>query len=455
MSELPGQQSLRRWEKLCLFLSTLGLLAFMAWSEVRSCFMKQRHTDFTVYVRAAWAARVGLDMYQIADEHGWHYCYPPPFALLLMPLADPPPQVDRTGYPPFWFSAGLWIVISTVAPLWTVHVLARMVLPEAIPWTRRWVYARSIPFLFCIGGIGFTISHGQVNTVVAALAAGMLVAFVAQKRFVSGLWLSAATALKITPALLVIYPLLHRERKTLLGFAVGLVGLLLVFPAAFFGLRGAIGENLKVVHQVLAPGVGGQSAGDQTRAKELTNTVATDSSSFVSVIHAWRHPEPHWLRPPDADASTRLAHWIMSAIMVSVTAAFIWRYRTQGPAEQLLLLGSLMLVMLLASPVSHNHHFAMALPAICGLWLQGLQQRPGHFLPKRILFIPLLTWSFGTGILLFPGYVFLRLREFGLGTAVTVLLWGVALAAVARVAKTNAALKHDPSATTATLPRAA
>ena len=451
MAEAPGNQPPRWWEKSLLGLMALGLVVFMAWSEVRSCFLKQRHTDYTVYVRAAWAARVGEDMYQIADEHGWHYCYPPPFALMLTPLADPPKGVDRTGYVPFWFAAGVWIVISMGVAVWTVHALAKAVLPDAVPWTRRWIYARSIPFTLCLGGIGFTVSHGQVNTAVAALVAGMFAALVVGKRFTSGVWLAGAAALKITPAMLILYPLLHRDRRSLMGVVAGSVVLLILFPAMFFGFRGAVEENLKVVSQVLTPGVGGQGAGDQTRAKELTNTIATDSSSFVAVIHNWRNPQPHWHRPPDAAPSTRMAHWGISAFMVAVSAFMIWRNRTKGPAEQLMLLGGLMLVMVLASPVSHNHHFAMCLPALSGLWLWGLKQRPGQIAPRLWVFVPLVSWTVGTAILLFPGPLFLMLREFGLGTAVTVILWATCMT----VANRREAAVEEVRAEPRILPRAA
>jgi len=98
----------------------------------------------------------------------------------------------------------------------------------------------------------------------------------------------------------------------------------------------------------------------------------------------------------------------------------------------LVLLGSLVLVMLLMSPVSHNHHFAMALPAVCGLWLRGLAARPGQAFPGWRAAWPLVVWGAGTGLLLLPGEPSLRLREFGLGTAATVVLWGAGLAAVWR-----------------------
>jgi hypothetical protein len=425
----PGDQPLRRWEKAVLALAALGVVAFGVLTEVRSCFLETRHTDFTVYVRAAWAARAGHDLYAVADEHAWHYCYPPTFALLLTPLADPPPGEPRDGYPPLWLAAGLWVVVSTLAAIWAVHVMARAVLPDAVPWTRRWWYARTVPLLVCAGGTGFTISRGQVNTVAAALIAGGFAAWAVGRRFGAGAWLAAAAALKVTPGLLVLHPLIRGDRRVLAGFAAGAVVLLLAFPATFFGFGGAVRENLKVVDQVLAPGTTG--GGDRTRAEELTDLTATDSSSFQVVIHNWQHPV-RWGRPPDAPPSTRLAHWAISGAMLAATLLVIRRRRDADPADQLVLLGSLVLVMLLMSPVSHTHHFAMALPAASGLWLRGLARRPGVAFGGWRAAVPLCAWGAGVGLLLVPGEFFLRLREFGLGTAVTLLLWGAGLASAWR-----------------------
>jgi hypothetical protein len=445
----PGNQPPRRWEKAAIALAIFGIVAFAVLTEIRSCFLNTRHTDFTVYVRAAWAARDGHDMYAVMDEHAWHYCYPPTFALLLTPLADPPPGEPRDGYPPFWLAAAVWLIVSTLASIWGAHVMARAVLPDTVPGTRRWWYARTVPLFVCAGGIGFTISHGQVNTAVAGLVAGAFAAWAVGRRVASGAWLAGAAALKITPGLLVLYPLARGDRRALVGVAAGALVLLLLFPAAFFGFGGAIAENRKVFDQVLTPGATG--GGDQTRGVELTDLNATDSSSFQVVIHNWRNPNP-WGRPPQAPDSTRLAHWAISGAMLAATLLVIRRRRDAGPADQLVMLGSLVLVMLLMSPVSHNHHFAMALPAVSGLWLRGLARQPGELFAGWGAAVPLGIWGAGVGLLLMPGELFLRLREFGLGTAVTMLLWAAGLVAVWRKPAVVAA---EPAREPAALPQAA
>ena len=449
MSAASPAEPLRRWEKAVLAVLGLLLAGFVVMVEIRSCFLSARFTDLTDYTRAAWAARTGGDMYAVADEHGWHYCYPPPLALLLMPLADPPAGDSRDGYAPFWFSAGLWILVGLAAAWVAADAFARVVIPDAVPGSRRWVYARTMPLTFCLGGIGFSLSRGQVNMVLAAMMAWGFVATMRNRRFVSGLWLAAAAAMKVTPGLLILYPLLRRDGRALAGFAAGSVLMLVLFPAVFLGFDGAIDANRKMVELVLAPGVLG--GGDRTRAEELTSALTTDNNSFQLVIHTWRNPGPQALRPSELDRATRLGHWAASGLMLAITLVVAWRRREAGPADQLVLFGSLVLVMLLMSPVSHIHHFAMAQAAVSGLWLKGVASRPGSFRPGWRTILVLSAWAIGIAVLLIPGDTFIDLREHGLGTAVTLLMWGVGLAAVCRT-PTAAAL---PAPQPVPLPRAA
>lgn len=420
----PGDRRFSRTEWVCFGLMVGVALYYAIWTEVHSCFLDRRMGDFGVYLRAAWAARTGNDMYSVTDDNGWHYCYPTTFALLLMPLADPPAGFPTAGCLPYPVSVGVWIIVCYLLAIWCAHALAGLIVPEAKPFTRRWWSARNAPLMLSAGGIGYTIVHGQVNTLIAALIAAMFLAWARGRKLASGVWLAGAMAVKVTPAFLVLFPLLRRDRRALVGVAVGLFLMLGVLPACVFGVSGTIRESRKLVDQVLLPGTTG--AGDQTRAKELTQTVATDSHSFQAVIHNYLHPDPY-TRPADASKETRLIHWTICGVMTLITLVVGWRSRGADAASQLVLLGAFALVMVLASPVSHIHHYAMVLPAICGLWLKGLADRPGHAWPSAWISASLIIWGAGTGLPLLPGRVFVQMREFGLGTGATVLIWAVSL----------------------------
>src|SRR5580704_6712238 len=85
-----GFAPLKPWEKLGLGLFFLAILAFGGFVEYRSAFLSRRMGDLGCYLRAAWAVRAGVDMYGLKEDNGWHYNYPPLYATLLTPLADPP-----------------------------------------------------------------------------------------------------------------------------------------------------------------------------------------------------------------------------------------------------------------------------------------------------------------------------------------------------------------------------
>jgi hypothetical protein len=398
------------------------MLAFGVLVELRSAFQQTSKTDFGVYARAAWAVRAGADPYAVTDSNGWHYCYPPPLAILLAPLADPPAGEDRSGYLPFAVSVALWYLFGIGCVCWAAHRLAGAVLPGEPAGTRRWWYARAVPVCVCLGAVGFTLGRGQVNLLVVALVAGMFAAVVAGRRFGSGAWLAGAVALKVIPGLLVLFPLLRRDRRAMVGLTAGLVVLLGVLPAAVWGAGGAVEMNRRMIEQVLRPGATGD--GDQTRAEELTDTISTDNQSFAAAIHANLYPDPE-VRPRVASAETRLAHWAIGAALTLVTIVAGWRVPRANPADQLVLVGCLCVLMVLLSPVSHMHYYAMALLLVAGLWLRGLAARPGSHVADPLTTGALAAWGALTALPLLPGPAFDQLREGGFATAATVGLWAL------------------------------
>src|SRR6185437_8984662 len=86
-----GAAVLSRAAKFGLAVLALFYLGLGVTTVLRSAFLSSPKTDFQVYARAAWAVRAGEDLYAVTDNNGWHYIYPPPFAILLAPLADPYP----------------------------------------------------------------------------------------------------------------------------------------------------------------------------------------------------------------------------------------------------------------------------------------------------------------------------------------------------------------------------
>ncbi len=424
----PGDQPLHRWERAGLALLLVGVTVFAGLVLVRSAFQRERKTDFGVYARAAYVARQAGDLYAVTtcDDRGWHYCYPPPFAVLMAPLADPFVWVtDRTGYLPYWVSVLVWTVLNLLLAWLAAHTLANAVLPDGVRGSRRWWYARTVPLYVCLGGLGFTVGRGQVNVLLVWLIAGLFAAAVRGRAFTAGLWLAAAVCLKVIPGYLSLFHLVRGEWKAAVGLLAGSLVLLGAVPAAVWGVGGTVEQNRTFVTAVLAPGAFGD--GDQTRAKELTEATATDSQSVQAVAHNWLHPD-RATRPADFDRWAKLVHLAVIGLLTLATAAAGWFARDRSPAGQLTLLGCVTAVMLLATPVSHMHYYAFGLPLVCGLWLGELARRPKAAVAGGPVVWATAGWGVLTTLPLLPGQPFDAFREFGLGTAATVGLWAVGVA---------------------------
>src|ERR1700761_2591886 len=81
------------------------------------------HGDTQVFFRAGWAVWTGYPLYQITDHHGWTYHYPPTFALLMGPFANPLPGQPRPLWAlPFPAAVVVWYLINAACLIVALHV---------------------------------------------------------------------------------------------------------------------------------------------------------------------------------------------------------------------------------------------------------------------------------------------------------------------------------------------
>src|SRR5438105_2362787 len=135
MFQVSAGPRLTRGDRLLMASVVVVSIALGAMVVWRSCFMQFRHTDFGVYARAGWAVQTGHDIYQVTDDGGLHYCYPPTFAIMMTPFAEPPTRAERHSYLPFFVSVALWYAMSVTFACLASHILASAIestLPDKI-----------------------------------------------------------------------------------------------------------------------------------------------------------------------------------------------------------------------------------------------------------------------------------------------------------------------------------
>jgi hypothetical protein len=69
---------------------------------------EQHRTDFTVFTEAGAAFFDGRNPYGVANPRGWHYLYPPLFALLVSPLAN----FDTESQVVFWYAINVALAFA-------------------------------------------------------------------------------------------------------------------------------------------------------------------------------------------------------------------------------------------------------------------------------------------------------------------------------------------------------
>ncbi len=434
----PSADRLARWQVFGLWLLAAALVAFSVLAVVRGAFLRRPMTDVQVYFRAAWAARTGGDIYTVTDENHWHYHYPPLLAILTAPLADAPRGADRTGLLPLSVSVGLWFWFNVLCLVAGVHVLASALDPGAARYGRRWWALRVGPVVACLTPVIATLMRGQVNLFVLAVLCFACAALVRGRSWRGGAWLAFAVCLKVYPAFLLVQPLWRRDWRCLGGAAAGLlVGLFLV-PAAWFGPARTLDYYAEWSQVLAGPALG--TSEDHARDTELLRATATESQSIASVLHNTIHFD-RATRPVEHAAWVRVTHWLVGGVLTLVTLLAAGR----GESQPLLLLGSLVLVMLLLSPVCHLHYFCLAVPLVMGL---TARQWEAHGIRR-------LTW--GYVIVLAANWVLNGLthlpwsdtaRDLGFAGYGALLLWGYAVVAMwrARAAGAQPRLLPVPAA---------
>jgi hypothetical protein len=208
--------------------------------------------------------------------------------------------------------------------------------------------------------------RGQVNFLILLAVAGMLAAWLGERKFKAGVWLAGAVAIKVFPVFLFVIPLWRRDWRMLAGGAVGSALLLGAVPLTVLGLDRTVESYRQLVGRVLMPGLTHHGT-DDSRATELTNITGTGSQSFVAVLHNTLHPDRE-TRPDHAAAWVRASGMAAAGLL---TLAVLWLGRRnmawtgQANGQRCMTAwGLLIMAMLFTSPVCHMHYFCLFLPLV-------------------------------------------------------------------------------------------
>jgi alpha-1,2-mannosyltransferase len=310
--------------------------------------------DLGIYYRAVrWWAH-GHDVYSYSQpdsiQGSLGFTYPPFAALLLRPLASMPLGAAQAVFGTVSVAAllvTLWLLIRPVA--------ARLGYPT---W---FALALALPLVSWLEPVRETFSFGQVNFIVTGLIVVDLLVAVARGSRLAGVGIGLAAAIKLTPAIFVIYLLLTRRwRAAATAVAAAITATLLGavpdwhswwrFWTELVWQTGRIGRL------------------DRVQNQSLTGALARLTG----------HQEPNQLG------------WLLLAALVG--AYGLWRARSAALAgDEVTGLTLTALVGCVVSPVTWSHHlvwFAAALVVLVDVALDS-RRPPGRRWPPAALAVVL------------------------------------------------------------------
>lgn len=306
--------------------------------------------DFDVYVQAARALALGEDIYQrgftVTDRWGraiqLYYLYPPLLAHLLSCFAGLSDTALKFG----------WCLINFALMLVTAVTLSKVV--EDSWWRALSFGARTVIlgfFVLCFEPLYVGNGDGQVTAIVLALLT--LVTFVSARRYdiLGGALLALAIQIKMSPALLLLAPIIFK-RWRVVASCVGTSLLLVLFTVVF-------GGGLKPFLDF---------------ASSLTHTV--DDSVFQG--HVFNFDLNRAFLTPLGLSDIPAARWILKGALGAFAIVGTMAIRSQGGNAYLRSYGFLITCMIVASPIVWFHHLAWMLIPLVVLSMRPAANKDEH-----------------------------------------------------------------------------
>ncbi|HET6400260.1 MAG TPA: glycosyltransferase family 87 protein [Candidatus Kapabacteria bacterium] len=316
MNDSPSTHARR--DRIVLSIGA-GVLLLLLVQTIEKAYRPQGY-DFTSYLLATKAFWHGENPYLTLTS--FPFIYPLVVCVLLYPIA----------MLPYAASIVLWFALSVAALAYTFYLLLGkqpLVLLNGV-----------LSSLLLIGVLQNNLLNGQINLIVLALTAGFFAGLRRGATTRATMLLTLAIAIKLTPAIFIVYLLVRR--------AWGALALTLVFLAALFAVPILVSGGI------------------------AWNWYAWYATHFLFSQTSNPGFDAHWFSLTAwaaSIASTPEARLIGMAVIVAlVVTVVVWfqmRFRdVKSQPVSPAVFALYLLASLLLSPISEPHHLAFAIPAV-------------------------------------------------------------------------------------------
>lgn len=325
----------RSWDRRTLVrVGIVAVICYAAWVTEQNFGRWYDFFDMKIYHGAVVWWTGGGELYEyIAPDTNLGFTYPPFAALLMLPMAALTPS-----------AAGLFNLLFGLTALGLVLSALLIPLADRYGWPRWMTVAVALPMFAAIEPVRETLGFGQVNLLLFALIMADMMALRRGWRW-AGIGIGIATAIKLTPALFIVYFLVSKQWRAALTASgatlAATAAAYLVVPhesTAYFG---------SVIWQTERVGVA-----DMTPNQSLAGLLSRlyDTATAPSVL---------WIA------------FTLVLLAVGLTRAAA----AHAEGDELIAFTLVGLTANVVSPISWTHHLVWVVPAVIALGDQALRRR--------------------------------------------------------------------------------
>ena len=333
-----------------VFLALLTL-ALGALAVYRAAFNDIERTDFTVYIAAGQALLDGKDIYLAENARGWRYVYPPPFVILLAPLAQMPLALG----------AVLWYLLSAAA-FGAAAWMSAAVLPESARLRARPHLLYGLPLLGLIAVLTSSLLRSQASPFMIFFMIAAFYFHLKERPVAAGFSLACAALLKVFPIVLIVYFVMRKQWRAVLATAATLVLLGIVLPSLYWGWQFNLDQIARWIDVVGHPAVMENTARAQNTDLygQLLNTAKPRNQSLEALFLS-------------LGMAAHLTRYAVAAVAALMLAAMWMAARRMTRAQEPWLCGAFLCWSLAISPIAEGHYFGALLWPLIALTCLALQ----------------------------------------------------------------------------------
>jgi len=371
--EARGERKAARLRRLALVLAALATLAALIGVDHRA---RQGRNALLKWGWAYAALERGEPIYGTGPATSERptaegFPTPPATLVLLLPFHSLGPRWGPLAWAAACAALAWWVVLGSLG--------------LAAGRARDFPAAGTCLVLAIAGRVLYSeLQHGNIDLAVAATVLAAARAWSRSRDARAGAWLGVGAALKVTPALGLLWLARARSGRGLAGFAVGLVAALLVVPGAWLGVERDLELLAQWWRQMVLPYLSGAAPGavqSEHINQSLLGVLARHLTDAVAI--AARPPvHPTDVRIGWLDLGPGALRRVHAAAALGIVA-LLWRALPRPAGERsgplALRAGALLsLAMVFLSERSWKHHYVVLPLALAHLAHAALESGRGR-----------------------------------------------------------------------------